>query len=265
MSSTDTTTLPHTPTTPEPGIPGQVTVSMRGIWVRVILICGLLVGSGLLRAGQMQRVEKILEEGKHSPFPLKEVPMELGPWKGQVAELDPRIAAGTGSVDYIFRRYVNQLTGTAVDVIVLYGPSTDMFIHSPERCYPAAGFSLNEGPEGQTITLGDGRTAPFRSMVYAKGTEGRQERQEVYFSWRYRSQWSPDVGTHKEFERIPGMYKVHLARSVTDHERRDVDNPCRQLLEILVPEIERRSSEARAKAAADSAPPVENASAKAES
>ena len=117
---------------------------------------------------------------------------------------------------------------------------------------------MSDGPEAQTILLADGRPAPFRSMVYAKGIDGRLERQEVYFSWRYRNQWSPDVGTHKEFERIPGMYKVHLARSVTDHERRDIDNPCRQLLNILVPEIERRSSEAREKAIAGGSASVGN-------
>ena len=36
------------------------------------------------------------------------------------------------------------------------------------------------------------------------------------------------------------MYKVHLARRVTEQERRDVGNPCESLLEVLLPELERR-------------------------
>ena len=247
MSPSDITTAPSPNDAPVKGFSSVQPSSPRAIWIRVILACTLLVGSGLLRAEQLRRVEKLLEEGKHSPFSLKDLPTELGPWKGEDTELDPRIAAGTGSVDHVFRRYVNQLTGTAVDVIVLYGPSTHMFIHAPERCYPAAGYTLGDGPDAQAIPLGEGRNAPFRSMVYLKGTEARPERQEVYYSWRYRNQWSPDVGNHKEFERIPGMYKVHLARAVTDHERREIDNPCRQLLTILVPEIERRAAVAQAK------------------
>lgn len=253
MSPSDTTTESNTNDAPVKGESEKQSSSSRAIWMRITFVCSLLICSGFLRAEQLRRVEKLLEEGKHSPFVLKDLPIELGPWKGEDTELDPRIAAGTGSVDHVFRRYVNQLTGTAVDVIVLYGPSTHMFIHAPERCYPAAGYTLGEGPDAQPIPLGEGRSAPFRSMVYLKGNEGRPERQEVYYSWRYRNQWSPDVGTHKVFERIPGMYKVHLARAVTDHERREIDNPCRQLLTILVPEIERRAAEARVKAVEDTA------------
>ena len=48
------------------------------------------------------------------------------------------------------------------------------------------------------------------------------------------------VATIKQFERVPGMYKVQLARRLTEQERRDVGNPCESLLEVLVPEIERR-------------------------
>jgi len=249
MSSSDTTIASSLNDTPVQGMSALPLSSSRATWIRVTLACTLLICSGFLRGEQLRRVEKLLEEGKHSPFSLKDLPIDLGSWKGEDTELDPRIAAGTGSVDHVFRRYVNQLTGTAVDVIVLYGPSTHMFIHAPERCYPAAGYTLGEGPDAQAIPLGEGRNAPFRSMVYVKGTEARPERQEVYYSWRYRNQWSPDVGTHKEFERIPGMYKVHLARAVTDRERREIDNPCRQLLTILVPEIERRAAEARDKVA----------------
>ncbi len=262
MLPTDSNTAPIS-VPPSTKSPALESLSSRRLLISALLICGLLIGSGILRAGQMRRVDKILEEGKHSPFSLKELPIDLGVWKGEEAELDPRIAAGTGSVDHVFRRYVNQLTGTAVDMIVLYGPSTDMFIHAPERCYPAAGYVLGDGPDAQAIPIGDGHEAAFRSMVYLKGSEGRAERQEVYYSWRYRNQWSPDVGTHKEFERIPGMYKVHLARAVTPQERREIDNPCRQLLSVLIPEIERRAIEARGKAAGKSqSQPVEDPSAK---
>jgi hypothetical protein len=48
------------------------------------------------------------------------------------------------------------------------------------------------------------------------------------------------MGTYKRFERIPGMLKVHLARRVTEHERRDIGNPCEAFLEALLPEVERR-------------------------
>ena len=36
------------------------------------------------------------------------------------------------------------------------------------------------------------------------------------------------------------MYKVHVARHVSERERRDVGNPCEAFLRELLPEIERR-------------------------
>lgn len=219
-------------------------------WAGVALTCLALGASGATRLWQEQQVEVLLEEGRKSPFPLEEMPMNLGPWKGQATKLDPQVAAGTGSVDNVFRRYVNQLTGAAVDVIVLYGPTTNMFIHSPEICYPAAGYQLGAGPDARMIPIGEGRSAPFRALVYTKGDSGVSIRQEVYFAWRYLGRWSPDVGSHKRFERIPGMYKVHVAREVGENELRGVGNPCESLLEYLVPELERRIAAARPSAAA---------------
>ena len=48
----------------------------------------------------------------------------------------------------------------------------------------------------------------------------------------------PEFGTFKQFERIPGVYKIQLARRLTEQERRDVGTPCESLLDVLVPEIE---------------------------
>jgi hypothetical protein len=70
----------------------------------------------------------------------------------------------------------------------------------------------------------------------------------VYFSWRYNNKWSPDVGKQKHFERIPSMYKVQVARRVSDHERRDVGNPCEAFLQELLPDLEQRISATRGRA-----------------
>ena len=69
------------------------------------------------------------------------------------------------------------------------------------------------------INAGPRPRAPFRSLVYAKGEGGPADLQEVYYSWWYNGRWTPDVGKQKQFERIPSMYKVHLARRVDGRAR----------------------------------------------
>jgi EpsI family protein len=208
-------------------------------WLRVVLVCALLVSSGAVRLWQARRVHDTLEAGRTSAFPLKELPLTLGSWRGADAILDPRIARHTGASDAVFRRYVDQDTGATVEVIVLYGPAVELFIHAPEVCYAGAGYTQSGVPERRVVTA-RGVTAPFQSLVFEKGQRGDADILEVYYSWRHQGHWTPELGVMKQIERIPGMYKVQLARRLTEHERRDVGNPCESLLEFLVPEIERR-------------------------
>src|SRR4051812_22105076 len=202
-------------------------------WARVALACALLGASGGIRWWQARRVEAVLEGGRSAPFTLAEVPLVLGDWRGEDTVLDPKIARRTGATDLVTRRYVDQRTGATLEAIVLYGPSTEVYGHAPEVCYQAAGYEKVAGPDVRKVRAG-GLEVPFRTLVYTKGEGGQADLHEVYYSWRYSTHWSPDVmSIYKRFERIPGMLKVHLARRVTENERRDIGNPCESFLEAL--------------------------------
>jgi hypothetical protein len=203
----------------------------------VALACAVLVGSGALRLWQARRGDAFLQQGRVSPVPLKDVPLELGPWRGRPEELDPQIARRTGQIDHIFRTYVDTRTGVALDVIVLYGPAVELKEHAPEQCYPAAGFAIAEGPELRQVPTPRG-PIPFYALVVAKGEGGQAQRHEVYYTWRYGGRWTPLRGPQKQFERIPAMYKVHLARRMAASERRDIGNPCQEFLQTLMPTLD---------------------------
>lgn len=145
----------------------------------------------------------------------------------------------TGANQVVTRRYVNQNTGVSLDVILLFGRAVNMYLHSPEICYPAAGYGLSDGPDLRPIETPSG-DASFRSLVYSKGDGAAATHQEVYYTWRHNGQWSPDLGNHKVLERISGMYKVHIARATSNREQRDVGNPSEAFLKILLPEMNRR-------------------------
>ena len=143
-----------------------------------------------VRSWQARKVDALLEKGKKSAFPLKELPLTLGSWQGEDTSLDPQIARRAGASDAIFRRYVDQTTGVAVEVIVLYGPAVELVFHTPEVCYPGAGYTQFDGADQRVIGSG-GVEAPFRSLVFVKGQAAEAERVEVYYSWRYQGRWTP--------------------------------------------------------------------------
>ena len=225
------------------------------IAMRVAVVLALLVVSGAVRSWQAGRVSTMLAVGRKSPFPLSTIPLTLGDWKGEATDLDPQIVRGTGSTDLITRHYVNSRTGVGIDLIVLYGPTSDMFIHSPEACYPKAGFQRTEGPVEHAVATPPGSKVPYRSGVYRKGEGGPSDMQEVYFTWWYDGHWSTSVSSPKASERIPGMYKIQVSRQVRPRERRDLDNPTESFLGDLTAEMEDRMAKSGLFAPPSAGPP----------
>lgn len=205
---------------------------------RVVLVLVMLLTAGAVRWWQEAGVRAGALAARVTPFPLEEIPRVLGSWEGVDADLDPRIARATGAVDRLYRRYVDRATGVALEVIVLYGPPTDLFIHAPENCYPSAGYVQTGGPITRLIggagastssltsaSGGGGESAPFRALVYSRGDGPGVERQEVYYAWRLGGRWALNLGTFKQVERVSGMYKIQIGRRVTATEQVGTDLP----------------------------------------
>ena len=221
---------------------GASMLSGRGLWFRVGLAVLLLCASAAARQWQAQRVNQTLRDGRIPPFPLKEIPETLGDWEGTSASMDPHVARATGATDKIVRTYQHRRTGQKINLIVLFGPSSEMYVHTPENCYPASGFSLTSGPNRRQITSGKKRFL-FNSLVYTKGQGSSTEIAEVYYTWYYSGRWNPNLVTPKWLERIPGMFKVHVERQVlksTELEMLDIGNPTESFLSVFMREIDAR-------------------------
>lgn len=216
----------------------------RGVpWIGLTLAVALLAVSGVVRAWQSWGVNELLRQGRQSPFPLASLPRTLGDWEGEALKVDPEIAQATGCTDSVFRSYRNTKTGSRIDLILLYGPTLQVVRHSPVICYPTAGFSWMAQPSPRTISIGKMRF-PFSSMAFTKGAGDQAIHEEVYYTWgavtpgRPGVRWAPEVGSWKQVQRIPGLYKVHLERDIRPQERREFGNPCESFLTELMPWID---------------------------
>jgi hypothetical protein len=221
-----------------------------GLWMRVGLAVALLAASAAGRVWQARRVDQMLRDGRVAPFRVNEIPLTLGPWVGEDAVMDPIIARATGATERLNRIYRNLTTGQRVSVIVLFGPSSEMFVHAPTTCYPASGYECVTGPLSNRVresAQAEARSWPFYELVYRKGEGGQADQQDVFYTWRYSGQWSPGLTTPKWIERIPGMFKVQVSRPVKDAEidLLSVGNPCESFLAHLMPEIDRRIAESQ--------------------
>lgn len=222
--------------------------------VAAVVLLGLSAG---IRYRMESAVAARIEATRFSPFPLSEIPLELGPWKGKEDKLDEYIARKTGSTDYITRRYVNEQTGASLEVLMLYGPAAEMGYHHPMSCYPNAGYVLVGGGDLRPIPFrvdGEDRTVGFRNLVFQRGEGGSAERQQVYYVWKYSDTYALDLGQPSAFGRLPGMFKIQVARGLARTEspdgRANAGNPCEDFLARLMPIFESKIENGSARTAA---------------
>jgi hypothetical protein len=201
----------------------------------------LLVISAGIRYQMEAAVASRIDATRFSPFPLQEIPIDIGPWKGKDEQLDPFIARKTGSTDYIMRRYTNSQTGAILEVLMLYGPAAEMGYHKPDACYPGAGYKLVGGGDLRSIRFDldqSEHAVNFRNLVFQRGEGGLADRQQVYYVWRYSDTYALDLGQPSVFGRLPGMFKIQVARPLAASESSDgrasAANPCEEFLARLM-------------------------------
>jgi hypothetical protein len=209
----------------------------------IVTACVMLGLSGAVRYWRDFQFLSILSQSKDSPFPLKDIPRDLGSWRaveGSEAVLDPEIARVAGSTDHMIRTYVDD-KGVQITVLVLYGTADAVWGHTPDVCYPASGFKPLVAPRDVQVPLeGSSRSVTFREGLYGVPQGGGSDFREVYYSFLNAGEWRPDMEDRwKRFRHFPGMFKIQIERRVKAAGLEDSPSP--SLLANLVKEIETRS------------------------
>ena len=236
---------------------------VRLVLPKAILAVMLLVASGVIRHQMEAAVAARIDATRFSPFKLDEIPLELGPWSGKDEKLDPFIARKTGSTDYIMRRYTNSQTGAILELLMLYGPAAEMGYHKPDACYPGAGYKLIGGGDQRPVHFNQqqsDRAVNLKHLVFQRGEGGLADRQQVYYTWRYSDTYAVEIGQPSVFGRLPGMFKIQVARSLAPTEspdgRANAANPCEDFLARLMPVFESKLVAPATKTTSDQTPAV---------
>ena len=205
----------------------------------------LLIISGAVRHMRDWYFESLsrVSENEASRYPLKDFPKQLGNWKaveGKEETLEEGIAKIAKASDHVIRTYTDQNSGTDAVVMIIYGPATGVFSHTPAVCYPANGFGSESQPRDIQITRSDAASpARFREERFLKKKSGQRDYREVYHSFRNAGVWDVDMEAKwKSFRYHPGMYKVQvqLGKPTGDDEAENA--AVHQLLESIVREID---------------------------
>jgi hypothetical protein len=209
--------------------------------VRILAAGVLIAGAGLVHGAWTNRWGA-------SPALLKlagrlqTLPKVLGDWTSVDREMDSRELGMTGAVGYISRRYTNRAKGISLDVLLLTGLPGHIASHTPEACYPGAGYALGE-PEGFTCKYGpEEKTAQFRTAIAAKAGPSPFVLR-IYWSWHGTKGWSAPEDARWTFSAEPRLTKLYLVRENSGAKVDPKTDPCNEFMTIILPELDRLISE----------------------
>jgi hypothetical protein len=213
----------------------------------MVVTCLLLGISGGVRFWRDLKFSTLAKENTTSPFSLKELPRTLEDWYAPPeldSKLDPEIARLAGSSDHIIRIYKNKKTDEQVTALVLYGLANSVFGHTPEVCYPAAGYQQSVASANHEFSVPDSLTKViYRSAAFIRGTGaiGQYEEAGVCYTFLHNGEWLPELASRwKSFRYHPAIFKIQLQHRST---RFAIEgSPTEGLLKHFVDEINSRVS-----------------------
>jgi hypothetical protein len=205
---------------------------------RISLLAAVLV---LTLAGFLQRAwtERADEELVRAAAKLDRVPLTLGTWRGQTLELDAQEIARARYASALWRRYEETTTGRVVSLLLVCGRPGPLSVHTPDACYPGAGFALMTAPEETTVPLpASAEAAVFWKARFARLQNGVHDQLRIYWSWNAGTGWQAVESPRLRFARFPVLYKLYVVSALAPADTQQPQDAGLEFLRQLLPVLE---------------------------
>lgn len=199
--------------------------------VVLIVATAILQGWWTERWGSFPELELYAQQ-------LKKVPSQIGDWVGEdTPETDENkrvleLAGAVGSLSRVYRNERNE----QVSVFIVCGRLDDVFFHTPDRCYPAAGFETSGDVAKQSVEIGS-EVADFKSAMFLKADPNGSQNLRIYWSFNANGPWIAPDEYRWSFQGQRAIYKIYV---VTPANTRDVpvdQNAAIDFIRVLMPEL----------------------------
>lgn len=194
----------------------------------LVLAAGIIIGAGLVHGAWTNRwrpnpaLQQIIRQ-----FP--EVPTTIGTWTSEEVELDPREMKAAGAVGAFSRRYVDSVTGDVVSIFVILGAPGDIASHTPDICYPGAGFVLGPIEKTKVEIEGASRQADFFTSTATQNRPDSLQRLRLLWGWTTDGSWKAPDDARRAFVSAPALCKIYVV-SPDEGEETDPASPRAEFL-----------------------------------
>jgi hypothetical protein len=204
-----------------------------------MIALALVIAAGLVHGQWTQRwtASSAIET---AAVRLGRVPMTISDWRGRSLEMNREQLAMAEIAGHVARCYEDRLGRTAVTVLLVCGRPGPIAAHTPEICYPGAGYEPLEPPVRRTLRIGpSGTPAAFRHAVFAKSNTTVPTYLRILWSWTADGTWAAPDNPRLVFAPHRALYKLYLIRTMDTAEEPIEDDPSLAFLQTLLPELKR--------------------------
>jgi Protein of unknown function (DUF3485) len=205
--------------------------------IRIVSALMLIVGAGLVHGAWTNRWR---------PSPalaalgarFESVPMVIGDWQGTAFELGTEERAMAGAFACLARRYTNPVRGVSVSVLLFGGLPGNICVHTPDVCYPGAGYAM-DSPTVLERSDGPGdHRAKFRTALAMRGGTTPSVLR-IFWAWNASHGWSAPENPRWEFSNAPALCKLYVVRETAGAIVDPAADPGSDFLSVFLPELDR--------------------------
>jgi len=173
-----------------------------------------------------------------------QVPLNIAGWEGEDLPVDEVVRETAGAVNYVSRRYTHSTTGKKVVLWLIVGHSRDIVRHTPNACYPSAGFRQVGSTLLQDFEYKGDKEAKFFTAKFEKEDAFSKHTERVFWAWNHpdENEWDAptvaDGGARFKYGLAKVLYKLYFTSTVLADEDEIADSAAYDFAEVMLPAID---------------------------
>jgi hypothetical protein len=212
------------------------------------LVCAVagvvLAGATLVEARLSDRWSESNVSAQEFAQRFARVPKSIDDWHGEDLPVDEKVQEKSGAVGYVSRSYRNSRTGETVTLWLIVGHARDICRHTPDICYPSAGFHMQSDHNVRQTLTGEGLDdkEEFWTNTFIKEDSLGTSRVRVFWAWNSASKetagkldWEAPDHPRFYYGNDRALYKMYFSNTMGSATETADDSPAVRFAKRFLP------------------------------
>ncbi|QDT01415.1 exosortase-associated EpsI family protein [Adhaeretor mobilis] len=172
---------------------------------------------------------------------FEQVPKNVAGWESVDKKVTDEVRDTAGAVGHVSRKYVDPNSGREVDLWLIVGHSRDIVRHTPDICFPSAGFTPTGTKTKHQIAPKQGEPGMFYTAKFHKEDAMGRYQVRVFWAWNGNKEgqdkWDAPDDPRYYYGNNTALYKLYFTTSVTADEEEINDSSAVEFAKLMLPKV----------------------------